>query len=332
MGRISFKTSVEAIFGFFWSLVRVVLLSVVLNPLIWWIWALVAPKSAVGLLAATSRDEKYKLIRFCGCFWFVFAALLIHVLPWRSKRCFFRTFTKMKMSDRQQARAYCEGWFNKDQLSDVAKDIVWYRPDGIRYWKYFAKERLSFKKFCDMLTKNAYEVLEMHLAAQMPSEEKMQMLLSSTAKVDDSSLIEIIKNTISKYGLYPKLIKRVFDDSNYEGIRSCVMSSLELYNEVATVKSLSNDMNRWTKFLSLPQARSLSVSSQRVFTEDQFKRYRTQAYDLDQDLLWEWMIDAQKRNWVVDYVKHLINHYVASDAVKALVKHDPWWREQLMFF
>lgn len=326
MGRISFKTSVEAIFEFAWNLLRVVLLSAVLNPVVWWLWALIAPKSAVKLLNYIARHNK-KTLRYSGRVWFFFDRLVIKILPWRSKRYFYQKFNPDYMSDKQKARAYREGWLDKQKLTDAAKDIVW--NYSMLHWRDLATGKLSLEQFANVLYSNEEETLRIHLEAQTPSKDKMEYLLGHVAKNQSTSTVAIMKKAVSKYGLHPELIKQVFEQALYVQIKDTVMSAIDEYQEVEIVKSLENKQYEWQMYLRSHVGAELKLSAQRVLTQQQFKTYVLQNKRFNVDLLWEWMNDTVKREWVVDHVKSLLKSGSASEAIKALVKADKWWREKL---
>ena len=326
MGRISFKTSVEAIFEFAWNLLRVVLLSAVLNPVVWWLWALIAPKSAVKLLNYIARHNK-KTLRYSGRVWFFFARLVIKILPWRCKRYFYQQFNPDYMSDKQKARAYREGWLDKQKLTDAAKDIVW--NYSIRYWSDLAAGNLSLEQFANVLNSGEEETLQIHLEAQTPSKDKMEYLLGHVAKNRSTSTVAIMKKAVSKYGLHPELIKQVFSQAQYVTIKDEVMSAIDEYQEVEMVRSLKNKRYDWQMYLMNHVYGELKLSAQRALTKQQFIEYVARNKQFNVDLLWEWMNDTVKREWVAEHVKFLLKSGSASEAIKALVKADNWWREKL---
>ena len=233
------------------------------------------------------------------------------------------------MSDRQQARAYCEGWLKRERLSATAKDIVWKRSEI--YWNDLAVGCLTLKQFEDVLSQRDEETLKLHLEVQTPSKDKMETLLKYVAQTQSASLIGIMKKAISKYGLHPELIKQVFFQAQYVTIQDNVMLAIDEYQEVETVKSLDKDLEKWREYLITYVEKELKLPAQRVFTQQQFSLYVAQGKQFNDDLLWEWMNDTVKREWLADYVKTLLKSDKASESVKALVKADKWWREKLLF-
>lgn len=301
---------------------------VIYNPVVWIVWALISPTSAVGMMEENANKTK-PLWWFVSMFFVVNVFVFGYLLPWKvrqevSKKIGFFYYTK------DEVKAFDEGWHKPQYLSSKARKIVWKRSNEDK--EILCKIPLSEREFEEILVMENDELVITNVLANSPSKQRVKNMLNALTKLDTVVSYEVkmqILEYIKKCGLPSDLALECTKDGIYSSIAEPVQEALALYKEVEDVKQLfKSDPVPWKAWLG--KRNNLSFAAQAEMSDWQLREYVAQGFTLHEDLLVKYMKSETKRNWVLSYVRELKEKGHLTEKAYILLTTEEWWRIKMI--
>lgn len=290
--------------------------TVIYNPVVWLIWALVHPSSAAECLeTATNRNEPaWWYVAMLKCFNFALA----YLMPWRVRREVVKV-TRVTLCCKDDLRGYEEEILEFSEVGAKASEILWktsaeYREDACR-------KCLQENEFEEVLGDS--ELLQIYLK-RTPSKDRIRRMLEVFFEENTSPEIkEIILNYVKFNGLPTDVVLEFIN----QGASSHIKDALEIFHEVDRVKNFENSVTLWEKWITSHGA--LSAEAESVMESWQLTPYLAQGYPLHEDVLLKWMKDKNGKQYVHEYVNELKKSGTMSEKVYFITITDKWWRNSL---
>lgn len=307
-----------------WDFIRVVLLVLLLNPIVWGVWMLFAPRSAVGLLYDTKAQNNRGFARL-GSFFVILNRKMTKLMPWRSRMPYLVAFYHcIDLTPKEETKLFEIGEIKVNMLSSEAQCILW---KNRKNWASLSMWDISDEQFLDLVNAGKWNLIKENALKRTPSVDRLNDILRFYC-VRDGRADNAVREIILKYGLPTELIHKFC--VKYKD-KSCITSRyLEDYSQIQAVKKLT-DESSWRKYLAKLND-GLCFEAQMLMTAGQFKLYDLNGKVLSMDVVKNWMNDPQKRHLVVEIVRKVVDSNDASDCARIIIlqaKTDDWWRRKL---
>ncbi len=308
------------------ALVAMLVATIIYNPVVWVVWALISPTSAVGMMDEDANKTK-PVWWFVTMFFVINVFILGYLLPWKvrqevSKKIGFFYYKK------DEVKAFDEGWHTAQYLSSKVRKIVWKRSNKDK--EKLCEMKLSAEEFEEMLYTKNISIISTHLTKITPSKIRQKRLLDA---LGDGGVPGSAKKQIYAYikrcGLPSDLALECTKDGAYSTIAMEVQQALAIYREVKEVEQLSSASEiNWLSWLEAKN--TISYEAQKAMNNWQLKAYCSKGYSLHEDLLLKYMRDEKKREAILSYVKYLKENGYLTDKAWILLTTEEWWRENML--
>lgn len=261
---------------------------IVFNPVVFWIWSLICPKSAAKSLHEQTTEEFPGL--YVGRLFWGINKCFRFMLPWRSKRQFLLVTEFKDATDEQQFRFFVTeedqiGLLKKRVLSRSVLSKIWFDTVGFIPVLLPFMGRLSLKEF-KFMAQACFDNGQAYLSAEdqlyvkkyMQTQTLSDAMLEHLFSLGDYQKIcfnaaGIIVEHILANGLTPRLVEKYIDyrDRNNSPF---VQTALRIYNEKEMTKSLQKDISLWREYCkSVLKDKNLDVEAQKLMNCRQYLVY-----------------------------------------------------------
>lgn len=275
---------------------------VVFNPVVYWIWCFIHPRSAAKQLYDQTQDDGDGLIISGKLFWNINKCFRF-LLPWRSKRQFLLVTKFANATHEEQMHVFRTeqdkvGLLNQKILDRSVLSNIWLIYPVFHEDLLPLMGRLSLAEFKDMVTisistkdntsflaMSSILLIKKYMKNQTMSDAMLEHLFKIATEVNrPSEIIKILFCHIVACGLTPKLAAKYVN--THVGDNFFVKDAIRNYNEKEMVRSSRHDLSLWRQYCeTVLRDDDLYAEAQTLMNDAQYRIYREKGKYLSESAI-----------------------------------------------
>ncbi len=267
-------------------LLLLAIFTIIYNPIVFWVWTIIAPGSAARSLYNIKGKEDHPL-DLPGSFFWQMNRKLDFLLPWRCKREFLRVTCLSEATLTEELRFFNESdkadLIKKNWLSKEAKNRIWtYEGEGIRELLLPSMKVLTVMQFAILVHNDNWGSIAKYFSEYTPSEEMLKILLKKRIDVADPNALKIICNYAKNQSLPVDIINSLYNNSavNYED-REAIEDALSIYGQKRLIIAGRDNHELWKKFCNrLKGGDGIFPENQILLNLRQYEDYHAVGFSL----------------------------------------------------
>lgn len=251
------QTLVQGLFIVLGMFLLLIIYLLLFNPIVLWVWAMIAPKSAASHLNAIRGKKDGHPLDFPGEIFWEMNKKFRFLLPWRSKKEFLRVTCLSEATVAQEIKFFHSEnaleVINSGWLSKEAKDEL-FLESGLCSWLLPKMGSLTTEQFSHLIRESEWKSIGEYFSKYTPSETMLQGLLNAAiekGKADDSNPLKIFCSYAKKQGLSTNIINSLYQNKTISDVLEVIEDALACYGERQLVLAGREDMELWKKYCTL---------------------------------------------------------------------------------
>ena len=311
------------------------------NPVVYWVWAMIAPQSAAQSLYS---DELHKMLKGETlspvdtilnfprmCFWHLNRALRF-LLPWRSKKAFiaetefnegsFEEHLRFFHSE-DQAEVINKGWLNCKE-----RDHLWSSLGGsLRELMLPQMGRLSTEQFRILANCGEWQTIGEYMGRYTLSSAMLSILLNVACddRSDEQKAIRLFSQYVKLHGLSAEVINSVYASQRMpENIRKQIENALEIFRQRKMLQAYagSEQEPNWVRFCKIDG--NLADENQPLMNEMQYLVYHTTTGKvLCASAVVSFLSQGDNRLAKLVLKHEVVENNVINDQIRSLIAANP---------
>lgn len=226
------------------------------NPIVVWVWAMIAPKSAASRLNDIRGEKDGHPLNIPGEIFWEMNKKFRFLLPWRSKKEFLRVTCLSEATVAQEIKFFHSEnaleVINSGWLSKEAKDKL-FLESGLCSWLLPKMGSLTTEQFSHLIREREWKSIGEYFSKYTPSETMLQSLLNAAIEEGkaDSNPLKIFCSYAKKQGLSTNIINSLYQNKTISDVLGEIEDALACYGERQLVLAGREDMELWKKYCTL---------------------------------------------------------------------------------
>lgn len=272
--------------------VTTIIMAIPFNPIIYWIWGLVAPKSAARALY--DKKDSDEITNSCKAIWRCLNKVTQKLLPWRYKKAYLEVtmLENANLSDTLRYFECCDKAkvINDKWLSEEVRNHVWDSlGDSLRTLILPQMGTLSLEQFRLMVSQNEWGNVRAYANSRTLSDDMLMCLWNEAVETENKKekekdkenfALNILCSIAKIKSLSPGLIATVANSPNE--IHLNIADALNEYSQKKAVAAYQNDCELWGKFLQdlKNKQQELVTTAQMLMSRRQYEQYVSLGFKL----------------------------------------------------
>lgn len=274
--------------------VTTIIMAIPFNPIIYWIWGLVAPKSAASALY--DKKDSDKITDSGTAIWRCLNEVTQKLLPWRYKKAYLEVtmLENANLSDTLRYFECCDKAkvINDKWLSEEARNHVWnYLGDSLRTLILPQMGKLSLEQFRLMVSLNEWGNVYAYANSRTLSDDMLMCLWNEAVNTENKNekekdkknpALNILCSIAKIKSLSPGLIAKISASDSQNEIHLNIADALNEYSQKKAIETYLNDSGLWEKFLQdlKNKKQELVTTAQMLMSICQYEKYVSLGFKL----------------------------------------------------
>jgi len=307
----------------------IILVVLLLNPVMWFILALIWPRFFGSLLKDYDTPKWLPSTIIFQIFKFINLKIVFYILPWISKKKIALELQEewLIRSPKKEVKLFKEypDEVDLDTLSPEAFDMLW---DMRTYCDILCTKKLTTSQFEWLVHSRKYVAIERHIAKYTLSDEKAILLLKS----QDFNVRDIFLKQVRTKGLSPKLVASLFSKKN-SSLQPCVKKALIVFEQTQVVKATKDAQASqvWREFC---KSTELCVEAEKELNLHQYKILASEGKKISDNAVFHHLSQVgyspQHAKLADTIIQNQLVGAQLSDKLEALIAANPTLKKMLL--
>lgn len=292
-------------------LLLLAIFTIIYNPVVFWVWAMIAPKSAARSLYNIKGKEDHPL-DLPGKFFWEMNRKLDFLLPWRCKKEFLRV-TQLKEANPTEEVRFFHGEdqaaiISKNWLSREAKERLWPMiGNSLHELMLPHMGSLNVEQFSVLVWNNEWQTVVEYINKYTPSERFLEIVVN--AAIGKGKKNNEAFNFLCRYAkvksLPANIINSIYKNTVIdEEDRMAIEKALSIYGQRRLIITGCDNHELWEKFCNrLKGGDGIFPENQILLNLQQYKDYHNAGFGLcNQAIIY--FLSKEDMNMAEAVIKH----------------------------